>query len=207
MEKFFLKYEKQLLMSILKNLSAEFLLHIEGASEFFKIYLTSSKKDVFQKEFNVRGKCDELPFKIDSIDTVLLSHVLEEHPNEFIILQQCYDCIVPEGYLIIAGFQPWSLLGIKKWFSAQGDWDAHFKSSYRVRSWLRKMGFVIVKQKKDAKLLAAYLNGVYIIVAKKRVLALKPSFELKSIVKSVRPPRRIATFNRIKHETESRNFH
>ena len=90
------------------------------------------------------AKCHELPFATQSIDLVVLPHTLDfsEEPHE--ILREVDRVMMPEGRLIIVGFNPWSLWGLR---SALGfsrneyPWNGHFVSLPRVKDWLALLGF------------------------------------------------------------------
>ncbi len=90
------------------------------------------------------AKCHELPFATQSVDLVLLPHVLEfaEHPHA--ILREVDRIMMPEGRLVILGFNPWSLWGLRSALGpARGDfpWNGHFVSLLRVKDWLALLGF------------------------------------------------------------------
>lgn len=93
---------------------------------------------------DVRAKCHELPFATQSIDLVLLPHALEfaEHPHA--ILREVDRVMMPEGRLVILGFNPWSLWGLRSSIGpSRGDvpWNGHFVSLLRVKDWLALLGF------------------------------------------------------------------
>ncbi|MBC2769646.1 methyltransferase domain-containing protein [Pusillimonas sp. 7-48] len=54
---------------------------------------------------------EQLPFESQSIDLLILPHVLEcsNHPHQ--VLREAERVLVPEGRLVISGFNPWSLWG------------------------------------------------------------------------------------------------
>ncbi|HET7549220.1 MAG TPA: methyltransferase domain-containing protein [Usitatibacter sp.] len=93
---------------------------------------------------DLRAKCHELPIATQSIDLVLLPHVLEfaEHPHA--ILREVDRVMMPEGRLVILGFNPWSLWGLRSSVGpARGEfpWNGHFVSLLRVKDWLALLGF------------------------------------------------------------------
>jgi len=53
-----------------------------------------------------------LPFAAASIDLVLLPHVLEFASNPHQVLREVERVLVPEGQVVIAGFNPISLFGL-----------------------------------------------------------------------------------------------
>lgn len=95
---------------------------------------------------SVRLCCDELPFACDSLDLVLLPHILEfaEHPHQ--ILREVERVLMPEGNLIICGFNPRSLWGMRRALGCkQGyPWSGHFIALPRVKDWLALLGFEVV---------------------------------------------------------------
>ena len=61
-------------------------------------------------EVHLRAKCHELPIATQSIDLVLLPHVLEFAEEPHAVLREVDRVMMPEGRLVIVGFNPWSLL-------------------------------------------------------------------------------------------------
>jgi SAM-dependent methyltransferase len=93
---------------------------------------------------DVYAKCHELPLATHSIDMVLLPHVLEFASEPHAILREVDRVMMPEGRLVIVGFNPWSLWGLR---SALGfsrneyPWNGRFVSLLRVKDWLALLGF------------------------------------------------------------------
>src|SRR5688572_21698269 len=87
---------------------------------------------------------NELPFETQSIDLVLLPHVLEFADEPHAILREVDRVMRPEGRLVILGFNPWSLWGLRSslGFSRnQVPWNGRFVSLPRVKDWLALLGF------------------------------------------------------------------
>lgn len=87
---------------------------------------------------------EELPFASQSIDLVVLAHVLEfsDHPHQ--ILREIERVLVPEGHVLIAGFNPFSFWGIRRAFSGNlGDmpWQGQYISLARLKDWLSLLSF------------------------------------------------------------------
>lgn len=83
----------------------------------------------------------ELPFASQSIDLVILPHVLEfaEYPHQ--ILREVERILIPEGQVIVSGFNPASLWGLRQVFARMT--SAHFLPEYaefislpRLKDWL-----------------------------------------------------------------------
>ena len=177
---------------------------------------------------NYSGDCfcesDYLPFAPDCIDLICLPHVLEFSENPHQTLREAERVLVPEGYLIITGFNPASAWGVKYALNKESNypWHGHFFTMSRIKDWLALLGLEFVSgemgvyeppinndkwlkrcifmDKLGAKLWPM-LGGIYFIVAKKRVVnitLLKPSWQ-KSALKS----RLIVTAQKQTNETKS----
>lgn len=144
------------------------------------------------------GAADALPFDSDSIDAVLLPHSLEFAADPYQVLREVDRVLVPEGNVIIVGFNPLSMWGLLKVFNAyrgKVPWNGCFRSNGRIRDWLRLLGFDIVHNQycmfslpvaigamiekfefmeRIGERFGCLPGGVYIIVAKKRVAMLTP---------------------------------
>lgn len=94
----------------------------------------------------VRGAPDALPIVSDSVDVVLLLHILEfeERPHE--ALREAQRVLVPEGHLLISGFNPWSLMGFwrKLRASEAAPWGGQFLRLNRIKDWLVLLGFDVI---------------------------------------------------------------
>jgi ribonuclease HI/SAM-dependent methyltransferase len=85
----------------------------------------------------------ELPFATQSIDLMLLPHVLEFADEPHDILREVDRVMMPEGRLVLLGFNPWSLWGLRS-AVGRGDmhpWNGRFVSLPRVKDWLALLGF------------------------------------------------------------------
>jgi SAM-dependent methyltransferase len=93
---------------------------------------------------DVFAKSHELPLATQSIDLVLLPHVLEFAAEPHEILREVDRVMMPEGRLVIVGFNPWSLWGLRSsvGFSRnEYPWNGRFLSLLRVKDWLALLGF------------------------------------------------------------------
>src|SRR5436190_11856911 len=93
---------------------------------------------------DVYAKCHELPFATQSIDLALLPHVLEFAAEPHEILREIDRVMMPEGRLVIVGFNPWSLWGLRSALGFSRDefpWNGRFVSLLRVKDWLSLLGF------------------------------------------------------------------
>ncbi len=93
---------------------------------------------------DVYAKCHELPLATHSIDMAVLRHVLEFAAEPHAILREVDRVMMPEGRLVIVGFNPWSLWGLRSsvGFSRnEHPWNGRFVSLPRVKDWLALLGF------------------------------------------------------------------
>lgn len=85
----------------------------------------------------------QLPLASQSVDLVVLPHVLEghEHPHE--VLRETERVLMPEGQVVISGFNTGSLWRLRQLFARRGGapWDLKFIGLVRLRDWLRVLGF------------------------------------------------------------------
>lgn len=93
----------------------------------------------------VRLACTELPFASDSLDLVLMPHVLEFSENPHQTLREVSRVLMPEGSIIISGFNPFSLWGLRRALGRQQDypWCGRFIALPRLKDWLALLGLEI----------------------------------------------------------------
>lgn len=80
-----------------------------------------------------------LPFAAQSIDLLVLPHVLEfsDYPHQ--ILREAERVLIPEGNLLISGFNPRSLWGMYRWMRRNTQvypWTGDFINLTRLKDWL-----------------------------------------------------------------------
>lgn len=90
-------------------------------------------------------EAEELPFETGSVDLVLLPHVLEfsSHPHQ--ILREVERVLRPEGSVVISGFNPFSLWGVRRLLGKKKiyPWRGKFISYPRMKDWLALLGFEV----------------------------------------------------------------
>jgi SAM-dependent methyltransferase len=139
----------------------------------------------------------EMPGEANIIDTVLLPHTLEFTDRPHPLLREVHYLLKPNGNVILIGFNPWSLFGLRQLFSLRRDapWCGDFYSAFRVRDWLTTLDFEIVETKHDyyhtpfnspkwlkkisplkmlGKIMPSLFGGIYIIVARKNIVGMTP---------------------------------
>lgn len=88
-----------------------------------------------------------LPISSQSLDLVVLPHVLEFSPQPHAVLREVERVLRPEGRVLIAGFNPFSLWGLRRVLSprdAMRPWNGRFLHLTRLKDWLALLGFDIV---------------------------------------------------------------
>lgn len=146
---------------------------------------------------------DFLPLADMSLDLLLLPHCLEfsERPHQ--TLREAERVMMPEGHLLISGFNPLSLWGLTRVFknmffirdanAHHYPWNGRFISLNRLKDWLALLGFEVVSvdmcchvppvEQESWRRRLRFMHplcrqwlpgGVYVVVAKKRVVGMTP---------------------------------
>ncbi|WP_368666119.1 class I SAM-dependent methyltransferase [Dechloromonas sp. H13] len=86
-----------------------------------------------------------LPFAAHSTDLVVLPHVLEFSQDAHQILREIERILIPEGQLIVLGFNPVSLWGLRNRLDRSGSfpWHGAYISLPRLKDWLKLLGFEV----------------------------------------------------------------
>jgi len=105
-------------------------------------------EDQSDSVLNLLGSQYHLPLRTDSVDVVVLPHLLEycEQPHQ--VLREVERITMPDGYIVIIGFNPVSCYGICRallGFRHKMPWEGHYYHPVRLRDWMRLLGFEIVK--------------------------------------------------------------
>ena len=81
----------------------------------------------------------------------MLPHALEFTDEPHQLLREIYRVMRPEGQLLIAGFNPFSLFGAKRYFGREQamPWNGNFITLYRLKDWLSLLGFEVIGGKLD----------------------------------------------------------
>jgi SAM-dependent methyltransferase len=140
-----------------------------------------------------------LPFENDSMDLVLLHHMLDLFDEPQQLLREVSRVALPMGHLVIIGFNPYSSWGVWHQFARfrkSPPWNSSFFSPVRMMDWLKLLNFEIdrvhysnyglpVNNKAFINDVPDFSRGlfrdinlpfgaVYVIVARKHVGALTP---------------------------------
>jgi SAM-dependent methyltransferase len=142
---------------------------------------------------DVLSRLTQLPIASDSVDAVLLPHTLEFETDPYAVLREVDRVLTGEGKLLVLGFHPWSLWGLRA-KATRGGWPPQLRrllSERRLRDWLVLLGYEVSETRRylyDApwgepapaqrSLHRSWFNplpaGAYLMKAHKRVYALPP---------------------------------
>jgi SAM-dependent methyltransferase len=92
------------------------------------------------------GKATQLPFETDSMDVVLLHHLLEYYDSPQQILREVGRIALPSGHVVIIGFNPLSLWGAYRpigQLRSLAPWCGRFIRPGRLMDWLTLLNFKI----------------------------------------------------------------
>lgn len=139
---------------------------------------------------------ESLPVASDSVDLVLLPHILQNVEQPHQVLRESERVLIPEGTLILIGRHPYRWQGIKKRANlcrASRKLSTGDISQRRILDWLRLLGLETEQQiqlstsykkveemqlspwlKNISQYLCHYIASYYIIIAKKKVSSLTP---------------------------------
>ena len=140
---------------------------------------------------------NHLPIASQSIDLALMPHVLEFSATPHQVLREVERVLMPEGHVIITGFNPISWWGVGHLMKRRcGDypWRGYFIALPRVKDWLALLGLEVVAGRlscyapplQSPKWLDRFhfmeaagdrwwplAGGVYFLLAKKRVHSMR----------------------------------
>jgi SAM-dependent methyltransferase len=94
----------------------------------------------------LRADFRDLPIATGSVDLVLLPHVLEFSDDPHQILREVVRILMPEGQVIISGFNPWSMWGARRVLSRAPvgfPWGGRFINLPRLKDWLSLLSFEV----------------------------------------------------------------
>lgn len=150
-----------------------------------------------EKNCSIEASFHEMPILPGSVDLMLLPHSLEFVDNPHHVLTEACRLVKPEGYIVIIGFNPYSLLGLKKyWGKAKSTpWTSHFIPRHQIQAWLALSDFMMIEQRMAffrppvsqpnllqklkfleyvGSILYRAFGGIYILVAQAKITPLTP---------------------------------
>lgn len=156
---------------------------------------------------DVYAKPADLPIANSSVDVVFIPHILAFSGDPASILTEVDRILVPEGHMVIIGFNPISLWGLARYLKPNRvPWTGKFISAYRVHKYLHTLGYSIqeyhsflyrppvenphifrnlISMETIGQAVLPLPGGAYLIIAKKQVVGLtriKPIWRFKNLV-------------------------
>jgi SAM-dependent methyltransferase len=193
-----LSAERQKVTTSLPNLHGHYLLQYSAWDKKLLDQTTLQYDFFVSREGGGGAQVDflQLPFRDNSMDCTLLHHVIEQSESPHQSLREGARVVVPNGYIVIIGFNPWSFWGLSRYLpKSKGPKTGRYISSGRVSDWLNLLGFR-VEQVESTQFLPPYLSelmpdlsskidslagsmglwfgGVYILIARKLVAGRTP---------------------------------
>jgi SAM-dependent methyltransferase len=113
----------------------------------YKNYTVLDAKNVGCNEARkIQAKSYNLPLKSESVDMIIVPHLLEFDANRFQTIREVERVLKPEGIVLVLNFNPWSI-----WVRYQYVWDkkmadtwrGQFISRSRILDWLKVLNFEV----------------------------------------------------------------
>lgn len=151
--------------------------------------------DKFNEFRTLEAEMNFLPFQDKAFDVCLFANQLEHIQDPHRQLREIDRVLIDDGYLVISGMNPSSLMGLGQYFPWRKDrlpWSGRLFSPWRVRDWLGVLNYEIVdfscfgllpvtKQRIYSAWcehllgdLMPVFGSLYFIVARKRAYPLNP---------------------------------
>ena len=91
----------------------------------------------------------DLPFLNNSVDVIVAPHTLDFAENTAHLIDEMHRVLIPEGRILLFGFNPFSLWRLKGTFSRKKQampWSCQFTSAMAVKKQLSRLGFKILDE-------------------------------------------------------------
>ena len=158
----------------------------------------SSSADSVVRDSEIKGYPESMPIAPDSVDALLLNHALECADDPHQVLRESERILVPEGNIVIMGFNPislWGLLRLLRFRSKKVPWCCRVLTIRRIRDWLALLGFEVTLSRqfffrppvqhqgimsrlqcmeKWGALWWPFFGSVYVLTARKKVSTMTP---------------------------------
>ncbi len=149
----FLDQENACLAELMPKLFGYYLVQLGMAGSYDEVMedcrigsclVLAANSTANQIKIDAQVDLPQLPIATDSVDAVLVPHTLDFTPDPHRVLREIERILIPEGRIIISGFNPWSMWGgYKLLLQHKGKipWCAQFISVLRLQDWLRLLDF------------------------------------------------------------------
>jgi SAM-dependent methyltransferase len=190
--------EKAVIESFSEQINGYFQTQVFGVDSLLPAPKIPCCQFLIGEHADIRSMAEFLPLKRNSLDVMILPHVLEFSADPHQVLREAERVLADGGTLVLCTFKPFSLFGLRHLFSIkrQMPWQGRYFSHSRIKDWLALLNFEIIKtnnvvyvppfssannltrwafMNKWGKRFWPRFSSVSIIVAKKRVLPLTPA--------------------------------
>lgn len=201
-----LQLEQPVIKQFNEDLFGYYLVQLQGFGHSASLFDESPIKHRLQIDLSVGknavtaicARSEVLPLATASVDVVVLPHTLDFALDPHQVLREVERVLIPEGRVIILGFNPASLWGLYRLLLRHrggAPWSGHFIAYQRVNDWLKVLGFAVESSQVCAfappissdrwarrmawldvwgQYLTPGLSGVYALRAVKRVSTVRP---------------------------------
>lgn len=151
----FLEQEEACLRELLPKIFGYYLVQL-GMSGMYDHAMTecrvgchlvlASNKNIENIRVDAQVDMLQLPIAAESVDAVLVPHTLDFTADPHRVLREIERILIPEGRILITGFNPWSVWGIYKLLLRRRKtlpWCGQSISIYRLQDWLRLLDFSV----------------------------------------------------------------
>jgi SAM-dependent methyltransferase len=199
--------EKEVLHEVLSNLFGYQLLHVGSVEqvEFLansrishRMVMDICNNNAASTKSCFYGQPQAMPVNSDSLDVLVLPHILEFSEQPHNVLREVERTLVPEGHAVVLGFNPLSLWSLWRWLNGwrgKLPWCGHFITTTRMKDWLSLLGFDVIETQyyffrppcqqetilRKLRFLERFgqrfwpiFGGGYVMLARKRVTTLTP---------------------------------
>ncbi len=136
----------------------------------YRNYLILDYKNIgCDQAMKVSAKAYSLPIQTESMDLVIIPHMLEFDAQRFCTMREVHRVLKPGGELVILNFNPVSLYVRFQflWDKKLSDsWRAHFMSRSRVSDWLKLLNFELINTSEFGLDVFTISHGQFAPVAK-----------------------------------------
>jgi len=125
----------------LVQLSIDPSLDLTGSSRIGRRVGVSPRADLRPSLSPLITEHQHLPLPSESVDLVLLHHLLDYSQTPHQVLREMSRVLIPHGHLVIVGFNPWSGFGVWRWvarcFSRRPRWRHQSLRLGRLLDWMQ----------------------------------------------------------------------
>ena len=115
-------------------------------STYDQFYVLDDEQTAWYKAKQIKSLSYALPFQQESVDLIILPHILEFSDNKHELLREVDRILKPEGKLVILGFNPWNIyinLQYIKYREKGAPWVPSLISRTKISDWLNLLNFEV----------------------------------------------------------------